>query len=165
MPSPPARSTHIKTLCFNYAMRSGVTISIDDVKTPPRRKSILDRHEKEAEKVEKQFRRGIITDGERSQKEVEIWTDGHHRGAQGDGGELKAEQFNPIDMMVGSGARGNMMQVRQIAGMRGLVANPRGDMIPRPIKSQLPRGPVGARVLHRHAGRPEGPRRHRAPYR
>ena len=51
---------------------------------------------------------------------------------------LKAEQFNPIDMMVGSGARGNMMQVRQIAGMRGLVANPRGDMIPRPIKSQLP---------------------------
>ena len=52
--------------------------------------------------------------------------------------ELTAEQFNPIDMMVGSGARGNMMQVRQIAGMRGLVANPRGEIIPRPIKSQLP---------------------------
>ena len=53
---------------------------------------------------------------------------------------LKAEQFNPIDMMVGSGARGNMMQVRQIAGMRGLVANPRGDMIPRPIKSNFREG-------------------------
>ncbi len=53
---------------------------------------------------------------------------------------LQAEQFNPIDMMVGSGARGNMMQVRQIAGMRGLVANPRGDMIPRPIKSNFREG-------------------------
>ena len=53
---------------------------------------------------------------------------------------LKAERFNPIDMMVGSGARGNMMQVRQIAGMRGLVANPRGDMIPRPIKSNFREG-------------------------
>ena len=53
---------------------------------------------------------------------------------------LKAEQFNPIEMMVGSGARGNMMQVRQIAGMRGLVANPRGDMIPRPIKSNFREG-------------------------
>ena len=50
---------------------------------------------------------------------------------------LQEESFNPIDMMVGSGARGNMMQVRQIAGMRGLVANPRGDMIPRPIKSNF----------------------------
>ena len=63
----------------------------------------------------------------------------HRRGARRRWRQtLKAEQFNPIDMMVGSGARGNMMQVRQIAGMRGLVANPRGDMIPRPIKSQLP---------------------------
>src|SRR6478672_12224243 len=53
---------------------------------------------------------------------------------------LKKEQFNPIEMMVGSGARGNMMQVRQIAGMRGLVANPRGDMIPRPIKSNFREG-------------------------
>jgi DNA-directed RNA polymerase subunit beta' len=54
--------------------------------------------------------------------------------------ELTATKFNPIDMMVGSGARGNMMQVRQIAGMRGLVANPRGDMIPRPIKSNFREG-------------------------
>ena len=54
--------------------------------------------------------------------------------------ELKAEQFNPIEMMVGSGARGNVMQVRQIAGMRGLVANPRGEIIPRPIKSNFREG-------------------------
>ena len=64
----------IKSLCFGFAMRSGITISIDDVKTPVEKRAILDRHEDEAEKVEKQFRRGIITDGERIQKEVEIWT-------------------------------------------------------------------------------------------
>ena len=94
----------------------------------------------EADKVEQQFRRGIITDGERRQKEVEIWTEATEEVTQAMEDGLKAEQFNPIDMMVGSGARGNMMQVRQIAGMRGLVANPRGDMIPRPIKSNFREG-------------------------
>ncbi len=64
----------IKNLCFRFATKSGLTVSIDDVQTPVEKKDILDRHEKEAEKVESQFRRGIITDGERRQKEVEIWT-------------------------------------------------------------------------------------------
>ena len=64
----------IKNLCFRFATQSGLTISIDDVKTPPEKAEILERHEKEADKVEEQFRRGIITDGERRQKEVEIWT-------------------------------------------------------------------------------------------
>jgi len=130
----------IKDLCYRYATRSGLTISIEDVKTPVAKKEILDRHEKEAEKVETQFRRGIITDGERRQKEVEIWTTATEEVRSAMEVTLKAEQFNPIDMMVGSGARGNMMQVRQIAGMRGLVANPRGDMIPRPIKSNFREG-------------------------
>jgi DNA-directed RNA polymerase subunit beta' len=130
----------IKALCFGFAMRSGITISIDDVKTPNEKRSILDRHEDEAEKVEKQFRRGIITDGERIQKEVEIWTTATTEVLHAMEKSLKDEQFNPIEMMVGSGARGNMMQVRQIAGMRGLVANPRGDMIPRPIKSNFREG-------------------------
>jgi DNA-directed RNA polymerase subunit beta' len=130
----------LKDLCFGYAARSGLTISVEDVKTPDDKKAILERYEKEAEKVESQFRKGIITDGERRQKEVEIWTNATDevRAAMEHG--LQAEQFNPIDMMVGSGARGNMMQVRQIAGMRGLVANPRGDMIPRPIKSNFREG-------------------------
>ena len=112
-----------------------------------------------------QFRRGIITDGERRQKEVEIWTNATDEVREAMERGLSPEHFNPIDMMVGSGARGNMMQVRQIAGMRGLVANPRGDMIPRPIKSQLPRGPLDARVLHRHAGCTQGPGRHRPAHR
>ncbi len=130
----------IKDLCFSYAARSGLTISIEDVKTPPEKRAILDEHEKEADKVEQQFRRGIITDGERRQKEVEIWTNATDRVREAMEESLTKVAFNPIDMMVGSGARGNMMQVRQIAGMRGLVANPRGDMIPRPIKSNFREG-------------------------
>ena len=130
----------IKDLCFSFAARSGLTISIDDVTTPAEKRGILDDHEKEADKVEQQFRKGIITDGERRQKEVEIWTNATDKVREAMEKGLSSKQFNPIDMMVGSGARGNMMQVRQIAGMRGLVANPRGDMIPRPIKSNFREG-------------------------
>ena len=130
----------LKNLSFEYASQSGLTVSVDDIKVPHDKKSILDQYEKEADKVENQFRRGIITDGERRQKEVEIWTEATEMVRQRMEAVLQSEKFNPIDMMVGSGARGNMMQVRQIAGMRGLVANPRGDMIPRPIKSNFREG-------------------------
>ena len=131
---------NIKNLCYRYASQSGLTISIDDVKTPAEKKGLLDKFEKEAEKVENQFRRGIITDGERRNQEVRIWTEATEQVREAMEAGLKSLEFNPIDMMVGSGARGNMMQVRQIAGMRGLVANPRGDMIPRPIKSNFREG-------------------------
>ncbi|MGI9603596.1 MAG: DNA-directed RNA polymerase subunit beta' [Acidimicrobiales bacterium] len=130
----------MKDLCFRYATQSGLTVSIDDVKTPPEKQGILDGYEKEADKVEQQFRRGIITDGERRQKEVEIWSQATEEVRERMEVALRSDAFNPIDMMVASGARGNMMQVRQIAGMRGLVANPRGDMIPRPIKSNFREG-------------------------
>ena len=131
---------NLKDLCFKFATQSGLTVSIDDVKTPVEKRDILDRHEKDAEKVETQFRRGIITDGERRQKEVEIWNAATAEVTEKMIVALQAQRFNPIDVMVDSGARGNMMQVRQIAGMRGLVANPRGDMIPRPIKSNFREG-------------------------
>src|SRR5207245_2385581 len=87
-----------------------------------------------------QLRRGIITDDERRQKEVEIWTNATEEVRRAMEKTLGSIAFNPIDMMVGSGARGNIMQVRQIAGMRGLVANPRGEIIPRPIKSNFREG-------------------------
>ena len=130
----------IKNLCYRFASQSGLTVSIDDVKTPVRKREILDGYEAQADKVESQFRRGIITDGERRQQEVRIWTDATTEVQQAMEKEFKAQRFNPIDMMVGSGARGNMTQMRQIAGMRGLVANPRGDMIPRPIKKNFREG-------------------------
>ncbi len=130
----------IKNVCYRWAAQSGLTVSIDDVKTPKSKREILDRHEAQADKVETQFKRGIITDGERRQQEVRIWTDATAEVQKAMELEFKAQRFNPIDMMVGSGARGNMTQMRQIAGMRGLVANPRGDMIPRPIKKNFREG-------------------------
>ena len=130
----------LKELGFEYSTRAGLTISISDVRTPAAKAEILDKHEKDAEKVEQQYDRGIITDDERRQKEIEIWTDATNQVTEAMQVELVAEQFNPIEMMVGSGARGNVMQVRQIAGMRGLVANPRGEIIPRPIKSNFREG-------------------------
>jgi DNA-directed RNA polymerase subunit beta' len=130
----------LKAVCYRYASQSGLTVSIEDVKTPKKKRQLLDEYEKQADKVETQFRRGIITDGERRQQEVRIWTDATAEVQAAMEAEFKAQRFNPIDMMVGSGARGNMTQMRQIAGMRGLVANPRGDMIPRPIKSNFREG-------------------------
>ncbi|MGI9032877.1 MAG: DNA-directed RNA polymerase subunit beta' [Acidimicrobiales bacterium] len=130
----------IKDLGFRFATQSGLTISMDDVKTPPEKPVILDRYEKEADKIESQFRRGIITDDERRQKEVEIWINATEEVRRAMQKTLGGETFNPIDMMLGSGARGNIMQVSQIAGMRGLVANPRGEIIPRPIKSNFREG-------------------------
>ncbi|HEV2370261.1 MAG TPA: DNA-directed RNA polymerase subunit beta', partial [Acidimicrobiales bacterium] len=130
----------IKDLGYRFAAQSGLTISIDDVRTPADKASILDRYEKEAEKAESQFKRGIITDDERRQKEIEIWTSANSEVGRAMERTLATIAFNPLDMMVDSGARGNPQQVRQIAGMKGLVSNPRGEMIPRPIKSSFREG-------------------------
>ncbi|MCA1832976.1 MAG: DNA-directed RNA polymerase subunit beta' [Actinobacteria bacterium] len=127
-----------KALGFHYATRAGVTISLSDVMTPPQKGEILDRHEKKASKVEDQHRKGIITDEERRQELIEIWTE-----ATDEVRKAMEENFtplNPIYMMASSGARGNLMQIRQIAAMRGLVANPKGEIIPRPIKSNFREG-------------------------
>jgi len=130
----------IKALGFRFAAQSGLTISIDDVRTPPEKAAILDRYEREAEKAETQFKRGIITDDERRQKEIEIWTSATSEVGRAMEKSLSGMAFNPLDMMVDSGARGNAQQIRQIAGMKGLVSNPRGEMIPRPIKSSFREG-------------------------
>ncbi len=130
----------LKDLGFEFATRAGLTVSIADVKTPVAKRGILDGFEAEADKVEQQYDRGIITDDERTQKEIEIWTEATDKVRDAMTAEMASEKFNPIDMMVGSGARGNVMQVRQIAGMRGLVANPRGQIIRRPIKSNFREG-------------------------
>ncbi len=130
----------IKDLCFHYAARSGLTISIDDVKTPPTKAAMIARYEAEAQKAENQFKRGIITDDERRQKEIEIWTAANSEIGKAMEETLHSIAFNPLDMMVDSGARGNPQQVRQIAGMKGLVSNPRGEMIPRPILSSFREG-------------------------
>mgnify|MGYP003350126809 FL=1 len=95
-------------------------------------------YETKADKVQSQYEKGLITDDERRQELIEIWTQ-----ATAEVGKEMEDNFpriNPVWMMVHSGARGNLMQIRQIAGMRGLVANPKGEIIPRPIKSNFREG-------------------------
>ena len=130
----------IKELGFHYATVAGLTIGLEDVKTPANKAQILLAFEKRADKVLGLYQKGVITDDERRQELIEIWTEATDRVKDAMEETLKAERFNPIDMMVRSGARGNIMQVRQIAGMRGLVANPKGDIIPRPIISNFREG-------------------------
>ncbi len=130
----------IKDLGFHYATKAGLSIGLDDVKTPPDKAKILKTFEARADKVEKQYQKGIITDDERRQELIEIWTEATENVTEAMKKTLESDTFNPIDMMIRSGARGNMMQLRQIAGMRGLVANPKGDIIPRPIISNFREG-------------------------
>jgi DNA-directed RNA polymerase subunit beta' len=128
----------LKDTGFHWATRSGVTVSIDDVTTPQSKAEILAGYESQANKVQKQFERGLVTDEERRQELVEIWTQASNDVAKEM--EKSFDRNNPIFMMVDSGASGNMMQIRQVAAMRGLVANPRGDIIPRPIKANFREG-------------------------
>jgi DNA-directed RNA polymerase subunit beta' len=128
----------LKDTGFTWATKAGVTIGLQDVTTPKDKARILAEHEKRAEKIESQFRKGVITERERRQELIEIWNEATDevRKAMED----SFDPLNPIYMMANSGARGNIMQIRQIAGMRGLVANPRGEIIPRPIKSNFREG-------------------------
>src|SRR5205823_4792403 len=128
----------IKSLTFKWATKSGITFALNDVAVPPTKPAILDRYEKDAEKVETQYSRGLLTDDERKQELIESCMQATDEVTQ-----AMEENFGPlnaINMMAQSGARGNIDQVRQLAGMRGLVANPRGEIIPRPIKSNFREG-------------------------
>ena len=128
----------LKAAGFYWATRSGVTIAIGDVATPEGKAKILDTFEERAAKVQDQFDTGLITDDERRQELIDIWTQATNEVDKAMRDSFP--EYNTVHTMVGSGARGNWMQVRQIAGMRGLVANPKGEIIPRPIKSNYREG-------------------------
>ena len=128
----------LKALGFYWATRAAATIGIEDVVTPPDKQQILDKYEADADKVQRQYDNGLITNDERRQELIEIWTEATAK--IGESMEKNFPRTNPVWMMVYSGARGNMMQIRQIAGMRGLVANPKGEIIARPIKSNFREG-------------------------
>jgi DNA-directed RNA polymerase subunit beta' len=128
----------LKDAGFHWATRAGVTIAIEDVIAPPHKAEILEQYEKRADKVQREYDRGLITDDERRQELIEIWTHATTDVAQDM--EAAFPENNSVWMMVNSGARGNQMQVRQIAGMRGLVSNPKGETIPRPITSSFREG-------------------------
>ena len=129
---------NLKAAGFHWATRSGVTVAIEDIVVPPKKAQILEGYETLADKVQKQYERGLITKDERNQELIGIWTKATNEVA-----EAMQENFsktNPIFMMVDSGARGNFMQMRQIAGMRGLVSNAKNETIPRPIKASFREG-------------------------
>ena len=121
----------VKDAGFYWATRSGVTVALSDVLSPPKKKQIVAEYEKRAAKIQGQFDKGLTTDDERRRELVALWTEGTK--AVNDEMRANFPADNTINRMVTSGARGNWLQVGNIAGMRGLVSNPRGEIIARPI--------------------------------
>ncbi len=133
----PALDT-IKALGFRYATVAGITISKNDIVIPPDKEKILGEYEKRVDEVHAQYDRGLITDDERHETIVNIWTEATDTVA--DAMQANLNELNPIYMMASSGARGSFKQIRQLAGMRGLMANPKGEIIERPIKANFMEG-------------------------
>ena len=143
---------NLKDIGYKWGSLSGVTVSIGDVQTPPTKPEILAGYEARAAKVDREYDRGAVTEEERRQDLIQIWTEATAELTAAM--EANFTQVNPIHMMVDSGARGSMTQMRQIAAMRGLVADPKGDIIPRPIKSNFREGlTVLEYFISTHGGR------------
>ncbi len=144
---------NMRTLGFKYSTIAGISISINDMSIPEKKKDLLQRASDEVVKVQNQYLQGLITDGERYNKVIDIWSrtnvevaeemmrDISFEEAKNDKGETKrGASSNPIYMMIDSGARGSKDQVRQLAGMRGLMAKPSGEIIETPITSNFREG-------------------------
>jgi len=128
----------IKSLGFKYSTRAGMTVGLADITVPEEKKKILADADGMVNKTEQQFRRGLITDEERYEKVIDIWTKATDTVTKALMHSL--DKFNPVYMMATSGARGNIQQLRQLAGMRGLMADPSGRTIELPIKANFREG-------------------------
>ena len=136
---------HIKQLGFYYATKAGITISIDDLIVPPGKREFVDNAQNEVVKVDQQYRDGAITNGERYNKVIAIWSDVTEKISdmmfnEMERAEKASHGFNPILLMADSGARGSKQQIRQLAGMRGLMAKPSGEIIETPITANFREG-------------------------
>jgi DNA-directed RNA polymerase subunit beta' len=127
-----------KDLGFHFASQAGITISKNDVVIPPRKDEILERYEGEVAEIDDQYNMGLISQEERKAAVVEKWNAATDEVGQAMTDNL--DELNPIFMMANSGARGSFKQIRQLAGMRGLMANPKGEIIERPIKANFMEG-------------------------
>jgi DNA-directed RNA polymerase subunit beta' len=128
----------IKRLGFRYATQAGITVSAMDIPHPESKWRIIRETEKEVADVERMYRRGVMTDDERYRKVIELWQKAYEE--VGNATEHAFDKFSPIWMMMGSGARGNIQQIRQLAGMRGLMADPTGRIIDLPIMANFTEG-------------------------
>src|SRR5687767_6210998 len=127
-----------KELGFHYATQAGITVSKNDVVVPPNKTEILDAYENEVQEIQSQYDMGLISGEERHEAVVDKWTEATEKVA--DAMIENFDHLNPIYMMANSGARGSFKQIRQLAGMRGLMANPKGEIIERPIKANFVEG-------------------------
>ena len=125
----------LKRLGFRFATRSGLTIAVADVTIPPEMEGIIKEADERAAEFERDYRRGLITDGERYREVVNIWTNA--REAVKEAVQRGLDPQNALTMMSGSGAKGNITQISQMAGMRGLVSDPQGNVIDLPIRSNF----------------------------
>src|SRR5712691_10059257 len=144
----------LKDIGFEYATRAGISISIKDMTIPPRTKELLDGAQKQVSEIQQQYNNGVITDGERYNKVVDIWAEVQDEigsavlsglstqsyGKDAKGSEITGPSFNPIFIMADSGARGSEQQIRQLAGLRGLMAKPSGEIIETPITANFREG-------------------------
>jgi DNA-directed RNA polymerase subunit beta' len=146
-------SDRLKDLGYRYATISGISISINDMTIPSQKSRIIEKADKEVKRIDDQYKGGLITDGEKYNKAVDIWAQSTEQIAaemmkemgveerEGlDGKKIKTESFNSIYMMSDSGSRGSKDQMRQLAGMRGLMAKPSGEIIETPITSNFREG-------------------------
>ena len=129
---------NIKATGFKYSTKGAVTVAVIDAVIPPEKKEILEKAEKDIDLVARDYRRGLINNDERSRHVIEIWNKATEDVADALKGNL--DEFNPIFMMADSGARGSMAQIRQLAGMRGLIANTAGKVIEVPIRANYREG-------------------------
>jgi DNA-directed RNA polymerase subunit beta' len=160
-------SDHLKTLGYAYATVSGISICMNDMKIPSNKKTLLDKATADVEAVVEEHQGGLITNGERYNKVVDIWSSATEQIAlemlremgtetirTREGKDVKVPSFNPIYMMADSGARGSDKQMRQLAGMRGLMAKPSGEIIETPITSNFREGlSVGQYFISTHGAR------------
>ena len=135
----------LKELGFLYATKSGLSIGIDDLVIPKEKAGLVQRANGEVVKVEQQYLEGAITNGERKNKVIAIWSDVTEKIADAMFSEMEAQDesgrsFNPVYVMADSGSRGSKQQIRQLAGMRGLMAKPSGEIIETPITSNFREG-------------------------
>ncbi|TMF68589.1 MAG: DNA-directed RNA polymerase subunit beta' [Chloroflexi bacterium] len=128
----------IKRLGFGYATQAGITVSAMDIPHPDSKWQVIRATEKEVADVERMYRRGVMTEDERYRKVIELWQRAYEE--VGNATEQAFDRFSPIWMMMGSGARGNIQQIRQLAGMRGLMADPTGRIIDLPIQANFTEG-------------------------
>ncbi len=132
----------VKRLGFEFATKFAPTISLEDIKIPEIKPKVIDKASKEVERIENEYRKGVITNDERYKKVIEVWTNANEKITEDLFNILSTDKdgFNSIYVMAVSGARGSRSQIRQLAGMRGLMATPSGDIIELPIRSNFKEG-------------------------